>query len=380
MDTLRQRIQAHMETICLKFGSRHCGAPGEKQTGDYIEQYFRELGLDVITEQFPARGWRFEDFELYNVSQGCPVPGATACYFSGAVDIEDTPLILTESHIQNLEQQPVKNRLCFVTALGMALHYNVIAEKLEALGAAGAVFVSKATDLAPNTKTVRSPMISRMGTAAVSMAGAYHMMKHVGDTYRMRIRAESYDTHTRNIIARIGSGQRKGVIGAHYDAAPLIQGANDNASGTAMLLELARLLQKEKLPLTLDFVAFSAEEYMMGDYPVGSKAYLDRHTQEDICWYFNCDSCCDYFGTTTLGIGLGEALPKLVSKYPAEKRTGGGDNKTFCENGIPSVWLRTDQGFDLLHTAQDTLDKLDYSLIADKCSNMYDLIRQLIQA
>ena len=65
MDTLRQRIQAHMETICLKFGSRHCGAPGEKQTGEYIEQCFRELGLDVITEQFPARGWRFEDFELY---------------------------------------------------------------------------------------------------------------------------------------------------------------------------------------------------------------------------------------------------------------------------------------------------------------------------
>lgn len=380
MDTLQQRIQAHIETMCLEFGSRHCGAVGEQRTADYIEKYFAELGLEVISEKFPARGWDFESFELYNVTVGRAVPGATACYFSGPIDIEDTPLILKEAQIQQLKRQPVKDRLCFVIAESMFMDHNKVAEQLEVLGAGAVIFISKSSDSAPNTKTVCSPLISRIGTAAVNLTGAYDIMGHAGDIYRMRIQARSFDTYSRNIIARIGGGKAKGVIGAHYDAAPLIQGANDNASGTAMFLELARLLRNRKLPMTLEFVAFSAEEYLQENNPVGSKAYLDRYGQEDIRWYFNCDSSCDYFGKTVLGIGLGETLPKLESKYPTEVRTGGGDNKTFCQAGIPSVWLRTNQCFDLLHTAQDTIDKLDYDLIAKKCSDMYDLVLQLSKA
>lgn len=380
MDILQQRIQAHIETVCLEFGSRHCGAAGERQTANYIENYFAELGLEVITEKFPARGWDFESFELYNLTEGRAVPGATACYFSESVNIEDKPLILKETQVQQLQRQPVKDRLCFVIAESMFLDHNAVAEQLEAMGASAVIFISKSSDLAPNTKTVYSPLISQIGTAAVNLTGAYDIMQHAGDTYRMRIQARSFDTYSRNIIARIGGGKAKGVIGAHYDAAPLIQGANDNASGTAMLLELARILRNQKLPMTLDLVAFSAEEYLLGNDPVGSKAYLDRHAQEDIRWFFNCDSCCDYFGKTVLGIGLGETLPKLMSKYPIEARTGGGDNKTFCNAGIPSVWLRTNQCFDLLHTAQDTVDKLDYDLIAQKCSDMYDLVLQLSKA
>ena len=50
------------------------------------------------------------------------------------------------------------------------------------------------------------------------------------------------------------------VVGAHYDAVEGTPGADDNASGTACLLEIARLLRDKKLDRTIKLVAFANEE------------------------------------------------------------------------------------------------------------------------
>lgn len=50
------------------------------------------------------------------------------------------------------------------------------------------------------------------------------------------------------------------VVGAHYDTVPGTPGADDNASGVAGLLELARLFADEQPGITLHFVAFALEE------------------------------------------------------------------------------------------------------------------------
>lgn len=50
------------------------------------------------------------------------------------------------------------------------------------------------------------------------------------------------------------------VLGAHYDTVPGTPGADDNASGIAALLELARVFANKPLPFTLRFVAFANEE------------------------------------------------------------------------------------------------------------------------
>ena len=67
----------------------------------------------------------------------------------------------------------------------------------------------------------------------------------------------------RNVIGEkkgISSPEKIFVVGAHYDTAPDTPGADDNASGVASLLELARLLYSESPALTLRFVAFNLEE------------------------------------------------------------------------------------------------------------------------
>jgi len=59
------------------------------------------------------------------------------------------------------------------------------------------------------------------------------------------------------------------IIGAHYDAVPGTPGADDNASGVAVLLELAQLFAEQPPAVPLWFVAFDMEEYGM----LGSQAY-----------------------------------------------------------------------------------------------------------
>jgi len=67
------------------------------------------------------------------------------------------------------------------------------------------------------------------------------------------------------------------VVGAHYDSVADSPGANDNASGVAAMLELARLLAGTALPRSVHFVAFANEEapFFYGD-EMGSNRYAAR--------------------------------------------------------------------------------------------------------
>lgn len=68
----------------------------------------------------------------------------------------------------------------------------------------------------------------------------------------------------RNVIARLGPPESRGgellVVGAHYDACGPFPAADDNASGVAGLVELARLLAGRPLGIPVELVAFTLEE------------------------------------------------------------------------------------------------------------------------
>ncbi|MCP5095559.1 MAG: M20/M25/M40 family metallo-hydrolase, partial [Chloroflexi bacterium] len=95
---------------------------------------------------------------------------------------------------------------------------------------------------------------------------------------RMLVQADDFNVtndgvtyNQQNIVATLrGSSSHSGVIvlGAHYDSRTIgpndatgyAPGANDNASGVAVLLEVARLLSSQNWEQTVVFVAFAAEE------------------------------------------------------------------------------------------------------------------------
>lgn len=72
-----------------------------------------------------------------------------------------------------------------------------------------------------------------------------------------RVQGKTY----RNVVADFGpESAARIIVGAHYDTAGPLPGADDNASGVAGLIELARLLGRQQPPLRVQLVAFSLEE------------------------------------------------------------------------------------------------------------------------
>ncbi|MBZ0185278.1 MAG: M28 family peptidase, partial [Candidatus Obscuribacterales bacterium] len=63
------------------------------------------------------------------------------------------------------------------------------------------------------------------------------------------------------------------VVGAHYDTVDNCPGANDNASGVAAILEMARILSLKPLSKTIRLVAFPNEEHFFGENQMGSYFY-----------------------------------------------------------------------------------------------------------
>ena len=80
------------------------------------------------------------------------------------------------------------------------------------------------------------------------------------------------------IVVKRGVSSAEIVVGAHYDSVDDADGADDNASGVAVLLEVAKMLQDVQTPYTIRFIAFGAEEADMD----GSRYYVAQMTKADI--------------------------------------------------------------------------------------------------
>ena len=116
---------------------------------------------------------------------------------------------------------------------------------------------------------------------AMSAAAGYIRKTLEGAGYVVSVQPfTSHNLTVANIEALLpghGAEDEVVVIGAHYDSAADCPGADDNASGVAAMLELARLLAGTTLPRTVRFVAFANEEapFFYGD-EMGSNLYARR--------------------------------------------------------------------------------------------------------
>lgn len=371
MEQLIANIEKHLHSICFH-PSRHVGSPGVAAAADYIEETFRKYGYtDVQQEKFDTTGWRFGHMIFVDLDNGCiPVPGALACFFSQSTNVEGVPLWLTEKDLKNLDTIDVKGKLCIVEFFSDGADIrgrNGIAEDLDKLGAAGAVFISDAayhTTCAPSSKIQRSPYLKQLGTAVVSETGAMYLANHKKNRYRLIIDADTFPHKSSNVIAtRPGTGTKRAIFGAHHDAAPFGQAASDNASGVACVLELARLLKDQLPEWTFEFASFDAEEYCIGSNPVGSDSFVKSHPERKWEFFMNFDSVGMHFGTDVVHIGLPEKLPEIDSIYEKRPFKNAGDDRSFNCIGVPVLWFNTHAKFQDFHTPLDTIETLDLGKI-----------------
>lgn len=149
----------------------------------------------------------------------------------------------------------------------------------------------------------------------------------------------------KNIIIPLNRNNydKRFVLSAHYDSFAGSCGANDNASGVSVLIELACKMKQRKLTKCYDIAFFDREEY--GDK--GSEQYIEYLGKQNIIGVINFDTC-GYGNRILLGPtkNLEDSVFNFVSKECIKKhnikiieRTPGSDDRSFEQYQIPNLSL-----------------------------------------
>ncbi len=160
-----------------------------------------------------------------------------------------------------------------------------------------------------------------------------------------------------NIIGTL-KGKKPGVIiiGCHYDSVRNTPGADDNASGCAMTLALARKLKNTNH--TIKYIFFDNEENGM----YGSRYYV-KNMKDKCIFMINFDMVGHL--RIKSSVPPDTVFPGLFKKYPWAKqisyRQGAGpsDHAPFQRKGIPFVWIFTGS-HNKYHRPSDKPNTLNY--------------------
>jgi hypothetical protein len=260
------------------------------------------------------------------------------------------------------------------------------------------------------------PRYPQLNAAADFIEGSFSRagLQPRRDTYELQGRA------CHNIEAEIrGLRPQIVVIGAHYDSVFGSPGANDNGSGVAAMLALARRFTGESLGQTLRFVAFANEEppYFQTEQ-MGSFVYASRCKArgDQISAMISLETI-GYFSDaphsqTYPSLGLGAFYPttgnfigfvgnvrsrallrraislfRQQGKLPSEGAAlpsfipgvGWSDQWAFWQHGYPGIMITDTAPFRYphYHAATDTPDKLDYDRFALVVSGVGKMIEEL---
>ncbi len=238
------------------------------------------------------------------------------------------------------------------------------------------------------------------------------------ETHEFQVRGKTHQNLVLDLppLSKGGQGGEPPIlIGAHYDAVPGTPGADDNATGVAVLLELARAFAAEPLNYPVRLVAFDMEEYGM----VGSSQYAADLKQQkqplrlmlslEMLGYCNSASGSQrypaglqYFypnrGNFIALIGNLPTIPDLIrlsrnireagtpsewlpvpSKGLIVPQTRLSDHSPFWDRGYRAMMV-TDTAFmrnPHYHQASDTIETLDLDFLTGVCHGLATGIRLL---
>ena len=189
----------------------------------------------------------------------------------------------------------------------------------------------------------------------------------------------------RNVVAErkgIGAvgrdGQRKLVVaGAHLDSVRNGPGANDNATGSATLIELAKSFAGIQTQDDIKLVWFDGEESGL----LGSRAYVDAHMDDAArtIAMVNMDMVGSIHGRVGYDLGFktsqavsdalkGVQLRTGMSAVEYAERHARSDHASFDARGIPSIDFgvsvaSVEKDDPYYHSPQDTVDKINMDVL-----------------
>ena len=388
-----------VESLTTEVGPRLAGTESEARARSWAVKTLRSLGFDnVRVEPFQVPIWT-RGVERAEIISPYPQPlTVTALGGSRSTGPQGVhgELVRFESLAQLKAQanDSLQGKLVFVdevmtrtqdgSGYGVAVaKRRATAYEAERAGALAALIRSVGTSIHRLPHTCQMRRATELGppgvpTAALSAPDADQLTRALARAEAVEVKL-TLTPETRppaesgNVIAEIpGRESREEIVlvGAHLDAWDLGTGAVDDGAGVGIVVAAAKLIRDLPSPprRTIRVVLFGSEEVGL----VGARAYATQHAEElsqhivaaesdfgaDRIWRFDTrfDASKQVFIEPLTGL-----LKPLGIEPGSRDARGGPDLLYLRQAGVPVVTLYQNgwDYFDLHHTPDDTLDKID---------------------
>ncbi len=375
-----------METLVTEIGNRESGTDSERQAACRIKGWFDEFGLaNVRLEEFEVQTSRILREEAI-LSDGkrlqCSAVGNSLS--TPPEGIEGKVTILESTSPEALSG--IKGK---IAAINMVLYERNFRKVLKAEPLA--LIYSSGTPLAPRIfRSLRAEYTEKQNIPAISLAHD-DVLDILKKSRRLKIitEVEKMKATSQNVIGEVpGAIEDEDIlIGGHYDTVRSILGAHDNAAGTAIVLELARIFAHEKLNRTLRLAAFGSEELGLR----GSLKYAESQDNvKNVKLYLNFDVHGILLSSLTATVLGSEVLKSFLRfttrelgiqlQITSELGLGGSDHMPLTFYGVPSISLSQLGGAtQIMHTSLEDLRWCDSDALLQVGSLSQTLLKRLLK-
>lgn len=354
------RALAHIRSLARE--PRVAGTPAELRAVQYLEAELRSYGYDVERMPFTFENDPFRVGEVrlgataYEALTMAGSPGGTVTAPAVEVGLADPG---------GIAGRDLTGRIA-VAERGV-LNFSVKYQNVAAAGAVALIVVNNQPGPFSGNLTLAStiPVVSVSREDGAALLDAARR----GALLTIDAPPTAGATTAYNVIARApGAATCRILVGAHFDTVPGAPGANDNASGTANTLELARAFAVSGPDARLCFAFFGAEESGLH----GSRALAARLRDAGQLprYMVNLDVTgigqrVEVIGDTpaaALAIELARAagLDAVRSQLPPNS---GSDHMSFADVGVEIVFF-TSGDFSTIHSPQDVPDAIQPAILA----------------
>lgn len=341
---------AHVRMLAGDIGIRAATTDAEQRAANYLADQLRTSGYDVALEPFPVHT-RTEDSQLAVAGTDEPM----AAYTMGGAPLATATgalLYLGRGTDADFAGAHARGAIALVDRGGTPF-----AAKARAAQVAGALGLVVMNDRSGAFRGTTEDGGGGVTIPVVGVAGEEHdrliARARTGAQATLTAAIRTIDGTSRDVVGRTPGRACAAYLGAHYDSVPQGPGANDNASGTATVLELARARRTPGVCVVL----FGAEELGL----FGSKAFVAAHDPHETRFMLNFDMTGKltrpiFVGDdrlTTLGMATAQAqgLTMPADQFPAGASS---DHVSFADAGVPAMTVHSgDDPF--MHTPQDTV-------------------------
>lgn len=398
---LGANIEKHIRTLAEGFGVRLAGSVAERKASKYVAEQLESSGAKVHVEEFKMRERAVKD-QLLEIYIDGEWRAFNCSLLSNALGTNgktvEAPLVFfameADYNRQDLSYLTGKAVVHLGSHIENPDHYRRLVEAKPAF----VMFV----DLRDPGSVVRADGMfpayvdtyGALPIASVAFMHAWHWRERRASAARLCVRGGMRDSTSCNVIAELaGTDPKAGTlfVGAHHDTQADCVGADDNAAGVAILIELTRVLADVPCKRTIRLISFGTEEQLS----VGSAEYVRQH-REELGKYgrfmLNFDGCGSLMGWTELlccgSHELGEYLAGCFhskNEYPHVKDevTPFSDHFPFAASGMPTVYVRRKNcpsGRFFHHRPDDDMSRVDISWLAKLANISCECLTSLAQA